>query len=738
MLGAFTTGAGAQAAGTSPTARVYERVSPVDKGGLNVSWYASSLSAPDGNTLIYQAQGPFGGNTSAFVSNVYRAVRGDQGWKTTDELPPMAPPNQASTMQFGFRDYTEDLSKGILRHTGSKLTDDAQVDNVNLYVRSTDGTTRLINKGEVPEPGLFFYPGYTASSADMSHVLYNSTTKLTPDAPDDGLDKLYEWVDGTLRLASVDPAGNPVSMAVAGVGYVNIPGAIGNSYSIARTISKDGRRVFFTALTSQYGSSGRLFVRQDGATTTEISLPQRPISGPDPDGTREARFFTATDDGSKAYFTSDEKLTEDSNACHDAGCPEGVATGPNLYSYDVTTNVLTDLTAAAPSAGAVSAVIDAAPDGRYVYFTSNARFADAPAFDTNPAYLYVWRDGEVKYISTLGVGQLTGGARDNIARISRDGRHLLYHTQVPNGVNNPPDNIPGAPPILSMYDYDAVTNTSTCVACPGGEQPDRSVDFSGGGGTAAIPMDNRPKSMYSADNSRVFFETATALVPADVNGRTDVYMFEGGKAHLISTGTSASDSHYMTTDRSGDNAFFTTRQSLVPSDTDTNVDVYVARIGGRAEQAATVVGTCVEDECQGSRTGIPAFARPAATSVGGGATSPVRARITLQPLTAAQRAQLAATGSATVKVKVTVGGRVTVTASGQIGKRRVVVAKATTTAPGAGTVRLTLKLSKTARAQLTKKRKLALTVSSTLDGAQSASRSTVTLQAIRTTKKASR
>jgi hypothetical protein len=103
---------------------------------------------------------------------------------------------------------------------------------------------------------------------------------------------------------------------------------------------------------------------------------------------------------------------------------------------------------------------------------------------------------------------------------------------------------------------------------------------------------------YLSSNGRLFFDSADALVPADVNGREDVYEYEpegtgscrattegssmvfaaseGGCVALISSGTSPEESAFLDASEEGREVFFLTASRLVPQDYDNALDVYDA------------------------------------------------------------------------------------------------------------------------------------------------------------------
>jgi hypothetical protein len=100
----------------------------------------------------------------------------------------------------------------------------------------------------------------------------------------------------------------------------------------------------------------------------------------------------------------------------------------------------------------------------------------------------------------------------------------------------------------------------------------------------------------------VFFSTAEALVPDDVNGKRDAYQYDTatGALHLLSTGRSTSDSWFLDASADGRDAFFVTRERLVGWDVDTVYDLYDARVGGGFPEPTVAPPPCSGDACQGS------------------------------------------------------------------------------------------------------------------------------------------
>lgn len=135
---------------------------------------------------------------------------------------------------------------------------------------------------------------------------------------------------------------------------------------------------------------------------------------------------------------------------------------------------------------------------------------------------------------------------------------------------------PGGGPQPEIFLYSAGSDshppTLACASCnPSGEAPV-------GGGASLAPVALRPL----ADGGRLFFETREALVPSDTDHQVDVYEYEDGRQSLISSGTSPYESNFQGASESGGNVFFLSRQRLLPQD-DTGEEarvIYDARVDG--------------------------------------------------------------------------------------------------------------------------------------------------------------
>ena len=82
-------------------------------------------------------------------------------------------------------------------------------------------------------------------------------------------------------------------------------------------------------------------MREDDSHAVQVSASQR--TPPDPNGTEPARFWGASSDGSVAYFTTCQKLTDDSTAVSTASATcESSSQGQDLYRFDTDSGQLTE------------------------------------------------------------------------------------------------------------------------------------------------------------------------------------------------------------------------------------------------------------------------------------------------------------------------------------------------------------------------------------------------------------
>ena len=675
----FRTGPGARL----PDCRAYEQASPADKNGGDVSGNVNQFKASSsGDAVAFFSNGGLPGGAGAQDLPFYLASRGAGNWSTQGLLPP---PSYGTNVTI--KDWTPDL-----KYTSSTAFSIGGTRSF-LLRSSSDGSIASIFDGPAL-PALD--RSFAGVSADGATVFFETSQKLTPEAASEG--NLYAWDRSTDAISLVGilpdsacgtPPCVPTQGSIAGpylwlgesgqFGNVNSR-LFGNNPQEEHVISTSGDRAFFTER-----GTGQLYVRKNasepGATTSHVSASQR--STPDPNGPKPAAFVGATPSGSVAFLLSCEQLTDDStafsstpaNTCH----PEekGIE-GADLYAYETAGGDLTDLTVDAtatdPKGADVQGVIGASDDGSYVYFAANGDLDGAgEATLGNCTYssagdsvgscnLYLSHADAITFIARLNTADSGVSERRNAGgvsnwkpsrlslldisqktgRVSADGRTLLFESKAeltPNAEG------------LQIYRYD-VSEGTLCITC------DPTGNGAGGGDlqnvrqpSGTVPESDAPTLTrnLSADGNRVFFETASKLVAADVNGDVecpeygyhrhpgcqDVYEWEasgtgscqstaqnGGCIYLLSTGTSSEPSFLGDASESGDDVFIFTRDALVPQDGDSIRDIYDLRVGGGlASQHAVQPPPCSGDACRGAGSSAPPQ-QGAGTAVFSGAGDP--------------------------------------------------------------------------------------------------------------------
>ena len=573
---------------TLPDCRAYELVTPPTKDSTQPDPYfefpRENHASREGQRMSYFAIDSLPGSRTDGES--YISTRGVSGWIPENIIPLQSYsgfecPIQGTLIQA----YSSDLSKGVLSAGKNQRAEDAfgggcgapglVLDEpsgvTNLFLRdNTNGNYQLIDltpSGVTPADAHF-----DGASSDFSHIVFDEHAQLTVSAPA-GVSDLYEWTGGVVRLVTVLPDGTPVAGSLANNGFAH-----------EHAVSADGSRIIFTA-------GGKLYVRLKGSSTMQLDAPQASGGG-------GGHFMDASADGSEVFFTDDASagLTSDTQP----------GSGTNLYRYDLNAGQLTDLT---PQGHAeVQGVSAASEDGSYLYFVSDANLA-ARAIQGQPN-LYRWHSGTTTFVATISQGLDSCVQAGACARVSPSGAFLAFASkQSLTGYDNT-DAKTGVPD-TEVFLYDAGSNQLICASCnPSGDSPT-------GGATMETPSGGTPH--YLSDSGRLFFDTPDTLLPSDTNGQTDVYEYESGQLHLISTGTSSTESVLLDASESGNDVFFLTRQKLVPQDTQEEArGIYDARVDGGFPTPSAPPPCTTADSCRSASPPQPSiFGAPSSATFSG-------------------------------------------------------------------------------------------------------------------------
>ena len=583
--------------------RVYEKVSPNDKAGADVdraavgeAFHTVAAAAPNGDAVAYSAIGGAFDGEGASVSSEYLARRNSEGKWTTQGLAPrteVAPEFLTTASPFWW--MSDDLSIGIVNARASLNPGDAGGEVTNVYLRDNESNTYQSVTNDLPEHRRLDLLYFNAASPDGSTVVFERRQEVGIhfETPDPAFHQhLYAWIDGTLEEVGVLTDGSSIEASIASTSF----GDLGQEVPAANAVSDDGKRIYFQA--PRFG--GTLYLRDFGQTpplTTEVS---------------SGRLESVTADGSVAFFSSG-----------------------SLYRWDYSAPAgerLTELTTSDPEGAGVLGTVAATDDGKAVYFVATGKLTPGAVRDI--PNLYLWREGEgVRLVASLDPSGGAVGPWDDVdvwtdsirrdssegvyrdARMSPDGRYLLFTSHASLTSYDTAET-------RQVYRYDSASDELICISCGSVE------DHSGADSQLRLAaevfigqnVDDLPRNM-TADGSQVVFDSIDGLVPEDSNGVADVYVWQDGKLSLISTGDDPQPSMLFDVSEDGSDIFFTTGEQLVPSDQDALVDLYDARIGGKAEPVAEL--PCVGDECQGTPTPLPNFATPSSANFkGAGNTKP--------------------------------------------------------------------------------------------------------------------
>ena len=627
-----------------PDGRVYELVSPAvpgqdaniyvpeagngDLDGSGEHGIRSGLPfqvSSDGEKVVYPGDPPPTGGTGQSgdaLGNEYLARRSPGGGWTQAVQGPVG--NESA--------FSSDLSVGVLQRTPPGTDTGAPPEYGNLFSHATAGDEGgeyhpFFTVAPRYSPGDFFgtvgfrgsreglgYAGANTGTSAVpasSHLLFEANNALTSNAaggsgedpsshfPFADENNLYDSVGGQPYLVNVLPDGKTEADASFGSFPME---AEDHPADFSHVISADGSRIFWTQLepfeaTISDGEkaieerSKALYVRENDTSSDAATVQADASTLPGTEKEKEekgggGRFWTASADGSRVFFTDCRQLTEGSTAVSSGGCEHYneaealVLTGNDLYEYEVNPEagkpgVLRDLTVdertaketGDPLGADVQGVVGVSEDGSYVYFAAGGVLADNENGEKEKATprdceagnagtgcnLYVRHEGVTTFIATLSLADnsnvtpFDGVAGDGksgdwradvgfrTAQVTPDGRSLLFvSNRSLTGYNN------GGPGVLSngnevpldeVFLYEAGASELRCVSCNPTGEPPVTTKFNTYsqplGGFFPVNQSATYQPQVISDNGgRVFFDSGEPLVPQDTNGWLDVYEWE--------------------------------------------------------------------------------------------------------------------------------------------------------------------------------------------------------------------
>lgn len=677
--------------------RAYELVTP--PGGNARALPGSGMATPDGDVVCFDAEMAAAGAPAngLIAPDGFCSWRTESGWDTKWVTGPgVTEPRAGYGAAVYFvspdgRRVAFATDKGIYPDFPGAPTGGTGNATQSAYMWEGGGMPRWL--APAPEPLQESVSGNgnrnpLAASDDLRHGVFQSGLKLVPQDTNEKVD-VYEWTPDGIRLVSRDASGAAAGGAVplraqssSGIGSV----------AHAGTISRDGSRIFFQhggPLVGGEPNSWQNVYMREGDELRLVS-PRRGGAAP-----RHIMFAGASEDGEIVYLQTAEQLT-----------PEPKQAGDALYRYDVASDTLS-LAATAPTG---------------VFFLGVSADGSTVVYRNNDRELLVARHGVVTTLGVLDALDLdyntVGSAvfSTRALRIAPDGSAIAFSSW------GSFDGTPGG--MRQVYGWTAGQGLERISAPADGALPAGHADIGNFSvsfgilprfvGLANTMRDNPLLGRVLADDGRVFFESAEQLVDDDVNDYVDVYEWHDGTIRLISPGTQRANALYHDNSADGSTVFFTTSARLIPElDRNQTTDLYAARVGGGFALPQPPV-ECQGEGCQGPGPSEPRRESPATRDYRGsgnaGQARALAARLSVAPVTAAQRRSLVRKGRMVLRARVTKRGIVTLAARAKVaGQWRVVARSVRVVRPNARTG-LSLRLSKRARTALRKKNGLRLVI----------------------------
>lgn len=620
-----------------PSCRAYERVSPADPNvnraaGVGVAFTPMVTKArADGERVMFTSAVAVGTAERAGYNGLSLSRRTDDGWTTFAALTaagevdfdlagqaPSAPYPSADLSRIGFR---------TLRGLGGPNPGTNGGGSTYLSVPGGVGAPTWLSQptvsGAIPTS-----PAGTGAvfggSPDLSTAYFSFEGKLTDRFGDGSRTRrgLYMYREGTLSPAGRLPSGNvdPGGALPAATGN-----ALANSFDVSASavrpsVSRDGSRLFFV---TPYGAGNdkatvrQLYLQQDGEPGRLISKDQSGnpatagVVGLGGTDTSDAPSFPRanwagpgfalpTSDGTAVIFRSASVLAP--------GAPVGSSV--KTYRARITDEAIT-MEYLAQVTGLPLAVSEDASRVLFVGGDSTIKLWDERRTDGAPYSL----------ASPPGDAFQSDKAWIMNVRMTPDGSTVTFDSsaEIVPGLTMPGNTT------TQVYRWVIGDTQPTCVSCRSDGQPfglygastahlagvrvDNVADVGGGSPDLFNQGTFSQTQGISDDGRRVFFDTIDPLDPArDTNDQRDVYLWEAGRVHLLTSGKGNAPSFLLDSSATGDDVFFTTMDALVPEDVNQDYDVYDARVGGGF--TPKMPPSCTGDGCQGHPGAVPNVTTP--------------------------------------------------------------------------------------------------------------------------------
>jgi hypothetical protein len=620
-----------------PDGREPEQVSPSDKRPVGqvaqlLEGQIAFQAASNGEATLYPLQNGLPNSTAGGDLEYLGQRKEPLDWLSTQLTPPsLVPPPAASIgtdrtgrIIWGSKDLDCQIIESFepLGPLTPELEADVATGATMLYRRNADATYTLLNPLPLSASnGEVFHLDWVSDNCNQ--VLFDTSYKLLEGAPASGRG-LYEWDEGTLRVAGVIPVPGPGEEAIG-----EAKAGSGSFLTNWDSMSGDGSKAFFTAISKVGADVGKtaIFMRKGGSATVDATQSQ--TTTPD----NGARYQSASADGSQLFFTANYGLAATTSAGASNCSSSGL--GCDLYDYDTASGTLSDLSAdpnpADKKGAGVVGLLDVSSDGSYAYFAARGQLVagegktETQNLQGNGSFnVYLSHEGSLSFVGLIASADTSENATSGsdiaaamghwVADATADGKHLLFVSKA---------NVTGYPSggVAEAYLYDATAATTLCLSCradgapsegDGETEPIKAQTLESFAAVAVVQ--NRPHSI-SNDGSRVFFTMPDVLAPGAKAGARNIYEWSRGQVYLLAAGEGGVKdfTEYADSSADGNDVFVVTKAKLVPQDFDSTTDIYDLRaphVAGekvRPPPPPPPPHICepLADECQGTVTPQP-------------------------------------------------------------------------------------------------------------------------------------
>lgn len=464
--------------------------------------------------------------------------------------------NDAYPAQF---EGTNELGDLVFFSTEERLVAADTDRSVDVYVRDLDGgTTALVtegNSGCAPACGNKAFSTIFADADADGEAVFFETKEPLADGDADSSSDLYvrDLVGEETKLVSAGAAGCQ-------------PGCGNGEFEVSRRgISADGAFAYFTTAESLAGADGDsafdIYARDlETEVTSLVSAGSCAGCG---NGGAVPIFAGSSDDGTRVFFSSEEKLA-------DADADEAT----DVYARDLPAGPTTLISGGEEEVTASFSAASA--DGAHVFFTTAEGLLEADQDGAND--VYEWSGGSLELVTSAPCGSLCGA---NFEAVSVDSTQVVFSTAaslVPEDEDAAVDiyrqEVGGGAPLLVSRDE------AGCPSCWNGDYDARF-------------------SEASADASRVVFTTAEPILPADDDKwveEDDIYLrdVEAETTSLITIAPSYCPlkagncgATYVGSSDDGLHVFFRTVERFTLEDGDNEADVYERFLGADPSDEVT-------------------------------------------------------------------------------------------------------------------------------------------------------